>query len=258
MLCLFHHHSNETKMSNLSAKLLEFKENPRQLSGNLNDDFLSQSISAQSRTLDKLFEQLETCILSNDADSSCSSSSAQQQLMELVGAMDQLSGQVRIQLLDLTLGSAKLLTNYAREKLSTERCNSDCDGIRMTAEMIFFALYKVAYFGERIALSAVVAEKKSTKKTASKTKHVQVWAWPKYAEMIVACMGEFLKLDLQKVWTLMDERAPFLGMFYDTANAMLENDRHAKNGPLRFQLHDLLVTGICYLNHGPAFQISVM
>ena len=121
------------------------------------------------------------------------------------------------QVLGLAIGSAtKSTAEYLKQKSV-----DDLELFRGSWERLVFLLYWFTIVAERRATSKVLAGNYSVSKPAGKPSKGKkgkkldedddIWDWNTRKQMVLVWMNRTLELDLNKIWTLMHEKAPFIG-----------------------------------------------
>lgn len=129
--------------------------------------------------------------------------------------------------------------------------------IRCALERITFLLFWSLQVNERHLTAKSTQLKASSHSTHSKSSHKRTTttttttnhthmdsgdevSWPEQKQQALKLLATCLHMDLASIWTLMNERAPFVSMLMDLANIMLESDQNLKHPAIKATLFEIM------------------
>lgn len=151
------------------------------------------------------------------------------------------------------------LSNHQQTKSESKEF-TELDELKTSLEMVIYLFYWALMVAERHETSKLT-QINATKLPKSKAKNNKSsfeddeFSWESQKKSSLTLLSSLLRLDLNRIWTMMNERAPFISLFLEIAYLMFETDVNIKVSALKYSIFEIL--SICASNYDQAHNIQV-
>eukprot|EP00158_Paraphelidium_tribonemae_P009686 Partr_v1_DN28930_c0_g1_i5_m25543 putative Regulatory subunit of the condensin complex, a complex required for conversion of interphase chromatin into mitotic-like condense chromosomes. The condensin complex probably introduces positive supercoils into relaxed DNA in the presence of type I topoisomerases and converts nicked DNA into positive knotted forms in the presence of type II topoisomerases (By similarity) len=238
-------------MFQLSQELLQLKED-RVEAFESSIDVSQMSSAMREKQLTQIAESIE-----DDLQAAMLESTAFGDLKAFMASFAALSGSCQAKLFDTVMFGIHTHIETTGKQLAKASTGENLEVLKGVWERLMFLLFWIVGISERQATAKVASVLKTKDKKSAASSDAYDWTQKKI--QLLQTLNDTLALPLNRIWTLMHERAPFITIFMEVANVMMETDVNVKSSsPLRKHIANIVAVCVCNYGQSQEFHTTII